>query len=191
MKKTIKKVLALVMALACVMSIAAVSAFAAAPADGTYTVPVKIWNADKDQESMSSPMMADTATVTVSGGQITMTVSAAKNAKVMGLSTKLVELQTADASGKLVATQKNGDSFTFTVTPDQWNKGMVNAKYKADIANIPADLMGSMSSRDIRIKIDTSKLTPSAAATTTDATTGASNNPLSQVFSQISSLLKK
>lgn len=180
MKKTIKKVLALVMALACVMSIAAVSAFAATPADGTYTVPVALWNADKDQASMAAAVLGPTATVTVNNGQITMTVTAPTDAKVMGISSSLAGLSVADASGKYVTVPKQGNTFTFNVTPEQWNSGFVKAKENAAIANVPAELTASMSNREVRIKIDTSKLAPSAAApataAATDATTGASSN---------------
>lgn len=186
-----RKVLALVLAIACVMSIAAVSVFAAVPADGTYSVPVLFVKEDKDEKSMSSPIMGPTATVTVSNGQITMTVTAPQDATVMTLPSKMVGLQTADANGNLVDAQKNGNNFTFTVTPEQWNSGFVAAKYKADIAGISADLMGSMSSRDVRIKISTDQLTQTASAPqTVDATTSASKG-LSGLFSQLTSLFKK
>lgn len=191
MKKTMKKILALVMALACVMSIACVSAFAAAPADGTYTVPVHLWKADKDEDSMAAPVLGATATVTVSNGQITMTVNTPEDAKVMGLSSKLSGLQVADASGNYVDTAKNGNNFTFTVTQDQWDKGVINAKESASIAGVPESLTASMSNREVRIKVDTDKLTQSAAAQTTDATTGASSNPLTKVFSQLTSIFSK
>lgn len=187
------KVLALVMAIACVMSISLVSAFAAVPEDGTYTVPVTLYKADKDEESMAAPVLGKTATVTVTNGQITMTVEAPTDAQVMGLNSQLAGLSIADASGNYVTVPKNGTTFTFTVTPEQWNSGFINAKENASIAGVPESLTASMSNREVRIKVDTDKLSQSAApaAATTDATTGASSSGLSGIFSMISSLFNK
>lgn len=140
---------------------------------------------------MAAPVLGATATVTVSNGQITMTVNTPEDAKVMGLSSKLSGLQVADASGNYVDTAKNGNNFTFTVTQDQWDKGVINAKESASIAGVPESLTASMSNREVRIKVDTDKLTQSAAAQTTDATTGASSNPLTKVFSQLTSIFSK
>lgn len=181
------------MAIACVMSIGFVSAFAAT-ADGTYTVPVKAWHATKDQASLAD-VIGPNATVTVADGQATMNVQV-KSMEMMGIRGDLVGLQVSDGKGGFVTAQPNGTdangnptSFTFTVPVSVYDSGLITIKEKAKTTPNFAPMDDW---QDARIKVDLASATQTATAST-DATTGAStsSNPLTKIFSQLTSIFNK
>lgn len=195
MKKMARKILALVLALACVMSIGIVSAFADS-GDGTYTVPVQAWRETQNHASMAD-VLGPNATAVISDGQVTMTVPT-KSMEMMDIRGDLVGLRVSDGKGgfttaQAVGTDSEGNptAFTFTVPESLYRTGYIPIK---ETAKTTPHFPGMDGEQDARIKIDLAsakKVTSTPEATKTDATTGASSNPLSKVFSQVSSLLKK
>lgn len=192
MKKMTRKILALVLALACVMSIGIVSAFADS-GDGTYTVPVTAWHETQNHASMAD-VLGPNATAVISDGQVTMTVPT-KSMEMMGIRGDLVGLQVSDGKGGFVTAQPNGTdangnptSFTFTIPVSVYDSGLITIKEKAKTTPNFAPMDDW---QDARIKVDLASATQSAAST--DATTGAStsSNPLTKIFSQLTSVFNK
>lgn len=192
MKHTMRKVLALVLAIACVMSIGFVSAFAAT-ADGTYSVPVVLWKESKDENSMAQ-VVGSTATVVVNGDQTTITVPT-KQMEMMGIKGDLVGLRADDGKGGFVTATSTGNNadgnpagFTFTVPTSVYESGNITVKEQAKTTPNFAPMN---SEQTARLHFDTAAATQTASAQTTDATTGASSNPLTKIFSQLTSIFNK
>lgn len=185
-----KKVLALVLAIACVMSIGFVSAFAA-PADGTYSVPIKCWKETRDEKSMAD-VLGDNATVTVANGQITMTVTT-KQMEMYGIKGDLVGLKVSDGNGGYIdatPTGTNADGnptgYTFPVAASDYDSGYIKIKEKAKLTpTLPMQMP-----EDARIKIYTDQATQTAAPTTSSSSSS-SSNIFSQLFSRLTSLFNK
>lgn len=192
MKHTMRKVLALVLAIACVMSIGFVSAFAAT-ADGTYSVPVTLWKESRDENSMAQ-VVGSPATVVVNGDQTTITVST-KQMEMMGIKGDLVGLRADNGNGGFVTATSTGNNadgnpagFTFTVPTSVYEKGNITVKEQAKTTPNFAPMN---SEQTARLHFDTAAATQTASAQTTDATTSASSNPLTKLFSQLTSIFNK
>lgn len=195
MKKTIRKVLALVLALACVMSIGFVSVLADG-LDGTYSVPVRLWKESRDEDSMAQ-VVGDTATVVINGDQATITVPT-KQMEMMGIKGDLVGLRADNGNGGFVTATSTGNNadgnpagFTFTVPVSVYQTGNITVKESAKTTpNFEA--MNSEQTARLHFDLANAKKTASAqpAATTASSSTS-SSNPLSQIFSQITSLFNK
>lgn len=187
-----RKVLALVLAIACVMSIGFVSAFAAT-ADGTYSVPVTLWKESRDENSMAQ-VVGSPATVVVNGDQTTITVST-KQMEMMGIKGDLVGLRADNGNGGFVTATSTGNNadgnpagFTFTVPTSVYEKGNITVKEQAKTTPNFAPMN---SEQTARLHFDTAAATQTASAQTTDATTSASSNPLTKLFSQLTSIFNK
>lgn len=192
MKHTMRKVLALVLAIACVMSIGFVSAFAAT-ADGTYSVPVTLWKESRDENSMAQ-VVGSPATVVVNGDQTTITVST-KQMEMMGIKGDLVGLRADNGNGGFVTATSTGNNadgnpagFTFTVPTSVYESGNITVKEQAKTTPNFAPMN---SEQTARLHFDTAAATQTASAQTTDAATSASSNPLTKLFSQLTSIFNK
>lgn len=125
-------------------------------ADGTYKVPVALYNATKDQPSMAKDSFLTNATVTVNGNKATMTIYTRQ--MIMGnITASLQTLKVFDDNGKyknatVVKRDSNNNptAFTFDLPHNhQFIKVAVNPKVA---------IMGN-SDIDARIKVDYSKMT--------------------------------
>lgn len=149
MKKTVIAIFML-LAVMCVPH----TAFAAADQDGTYTVSIQLWHAEKDEESMGNSFVAPIAQIHVENGQKTITVvskESVDNFQFWYYTDGSVTGETAEAQ-----MQENVEiggtayplGFTFPlVTDDEY----VGVKFQASIMPI---------SPSARVKIDYSTLQP-------------------------------
>lgn len=131
---------------------AGLCAFAAAPtADGVYTVPVTLYHAEKDKESMGNKYIVQTALITVKDGKKSITVAADgvegltfsyyTNGSVEGGTAEAKKETNVEINGKIYA-----EGFTFPLVTDHLYVGV---KFKAPIMPV---------SPSARLKIDYNRI---------------------------------
>ncbi len=157
MRNNMKKTIALCLALLMFCVAMAVSASAATLSDGTYTVPVKMAKASKDEDSLAQ-VLAEQAKLEVKDGTMTMTVTP-KQMEIMGITGDLVGLRVSDGKGgyvdaTVVSKDSNGlpTAFTFPVAASDYESGYIKVQEKAQLS-VPVDAMNDW--MDARIKVDT------------------------------------
>lgn len=149
MKKTVIAIFML-LAVMCVPH----TVFAAADQDGTYTVSIQLWHAEKDEESMGNSFVAPIAQIHVENGQKTITVvskESVDNFQFWYYTDGSVTGETAEAQMQenvAIGGTTYPLGFTFPlVTDDEY----VGVKFQASIMPI---------SPSARVKIDYSTLQP-------------------------------
>ena len=150
MKHTVRKLLALMMALSLGLIMTGMTALAASAAsgaplkDGDYTVNVQLWHASKDQASMAASCVKETADVTVKNGKATMTVHT-QPMSMAGITASMQTMSVKQPNGKMKAadivevTDGNPTAFRFEVPSwDEYIVLEVNPKIEI-MGNKPMD----------------------------------------------------
>ena len=190
MKHTVRKLLALMMALSLGLIMTGMTALAASAAsgaplkDGDYTVNVQLWHASKDQASMAASCVKETADVTVKNGKATMTVHT-QPMSMAGITASMQTMSVKQPNGKMKAadivevTDGNPTAFRFEVP--SWDEYIVLE------VNPKIEIMGNKP-MDARLKVDWASAKPAKG---TDATTSATAkgtkaaDPLSGLLSML------
>lgn len=187
MKHTVRKLLALMMALSLGlimtgMTALAADANAAAPLkDGNYTVNVQLWHASKDQASMAASCVKDTADVSVKNGKATMTVHT-QPMSMAGITASMQTMSVKQPNGTMKAAtvvEKSSDgnptAFRFDVPSyDEYIPLEVNPKI---------EIMGNKP-MDARLKVDWASAKP-AEGTDADSSATKSSDPLSGLLGML------
>lgn len=187
MKHTVRKLLALMMALSLGlimtgMTALAVSANAAAPLkDGNYTVNVQLWHASKDQASMAASCVKETADVSVKNGKATMTVHT-QPMSMAGITASMQTMSVKQPNGSMKAAtvvEKSSDgnptAFRFDVPSyDEYIPLEVNPKI---------EIMGNKP-MDARLKVDWASAKP-AKGTDAESSATKSSDPLSGLLGML------
>lgn len=181
MKHTVRKLLALMMALSLGLIMTGMTALAASAAsgaplgDGGYTVNVQLWHASKDQASMAASCVKETADVSVKNGKATMTVHT-QPMSMAGITASMQTMSVKQPNGKMKAadvvevTDGNPTAFRFEVP--SWDE------YITLEVNPKIEIMGNKP-MDARLKVDWSSAKPvKGSDTTSSATKSAASNPL-------------
>lgn len=182
MKHTVRKLLALLMALSLGLIMTGMTALAASAAsgaplrDGDYTVNVQLWHSSKDQASMAASCVKETADVTVKNGKATMTVHT-QPMSMAGITASMQTMSVKQPNGKMKAadvvevTDGNPTAFRFEVPSwDEYIPLEVNPKI---------EIMGNKP-MDARLKVDWSsaKTAKSSDATSSVTKSASTANPL-------------
>lgn len=187
MKHTVRKLLALMMALSLGLIMTGMTALAASAAtaapldDGDYTVNVQLWHASKDQASMAASCVKETADVTVKNGKATMTVHT-QPMSMAGITASMQTMSVKQSNGKMKAAtvvEKSSDgnptAFRFEVPSYD--------EYITVEVNPMIDLMGNQP-MDARLKVDWSSAKPVESADAESSATK-SSDPLSGLLSML------
>lgn len=182
MKHTVRKLLALMMALSLGLIMTGMTALAASAAsgaplkDGDYTVNVQLWHASRDQASMAASCVKETADVTVKNGKATMTVHT-QPMSMAGITASMQTMSVRQPNGKMKAadivevTDGNPTAFRFEVP--SWDEYIVLE------VNPKIEIMGNKP-MDARLKVDWSSAKPvkGSDATTSATKSRSTANPL-------------
>ena len=155
-----QRILSVILVITAILSLSMVGAFAKAPKkNGNYTVGVQMWNAEKNEPSMSNAFFKKTAKLRVKDGKLTMTLYANSKAIRQTLQGAYkIDMKVSNGRGgytpvKVVARDSTGSPTAFQFTLPNTKK-YVPVKLNPHVA-----AMGN-SYVDARLKIDYSTVKP-------------------------------